>query len=80
MLPTKENTTIKILQHNVLTWMHPRRRELRKYYTDENPDIILLNSTGKRQSDQVRIPGYRTFEKNHLNKHNAGVVVAVKSP
>ena len=77
---TTTTTTIKILQHNVSAWTKTRRLELREYYVNENPEIILLNSTGKnRHSDQVKIPNYKTYEKNYRNEDKAGVVVGVRN-
>ena len=77
-IPTT-TTTIKILQHNVSSWTKKRRLELREYYVEENPEIILLNSTGKnRHSDQVRIPNYKTYHKNNRNEDKAGVVLAIR--
>ena len=50
-MPTLNNPNInliqdlKIIQHNAMCWIRDRSIELCNYYRQEDPDIILLNST-----------------------------------
>ena len=46
---------IKIIQHNVHHWSRERAIELGNYYRQENPDVILLNSTGMTDRDNIKI-------------------------
>ena len=70
--------SLRIIQHNVLTWTKIRGNELYNIYKDYDPDIILLNSTGKSQSEPVKIYQYNTYQKNHKNEANAGIAIAIK--
>ena len=49
---------------------------MRKCYTKENPDVILLNSTG--QPNQLWIPNYKIYKKNYFRENHAGVAIAVR--
>ena len=69
---------IKIIQHNVLVWNYNRKNALTNIYLKENPDIILLNSTGIRNEDKIKIYNYNIYTKNTLNEQNAGVAIAVR--
>ena len=69
---------IKIVQHNVQHWSRPRSIELGNYYRKENPDVILLNSTGMTDNDRIRIYNYNVTSRNILNEMHTGVAVAVR--
>ena len=72
-------TTIKILQHNVAAWRKEKRDLFRKYYEKENPDIILLNSTGNLENDVLFInKNYKSEKKNYKKEAKAGVGIAVR--
>ena len=69
---------IKILQHNVLVWNYNRKNALVNIYLKEDPDIILLNSTGIKDGDKIKIYNYNVYTKNILNEPHAGVAIAVR--
>ena len=71
-------STIKIIQHNVLKWTFARRNELSNLYMTTDPDIILLNSTGQRDDNRIKIFNYNVYQRNRLREDNAGVAVAVR--
>ena len=71
-------STIKIIQHNVLKWTFARRNELSNLYMTTDPDIILLNSTGLRDNNRIKIFNYNVYQRNRLGEDNAGVAVAVR--
>ena len=68
----------KIIQHNVLCWTNERSIELSNYYRQENPDIILLNSTSVINNNKIKIYNYNVIQKNILNERSAGVAIAIK--
>ena len=70
---------IKIIQHNVHHWSRERAIELGNYYRREDPDIILLNSTGIGTQDKPNIYNYNVTKRNIFNEMHAGVAVAVKN-
>ena len=62
---------LKIMQHNVLTWTVERCKKLGNHFNRENPDIILLNETGVRGQNRIKIFNYnigptstKHFERN----------------
>ena len=69
---------LKIIQHNVLWWTNERSIELCNYYRQENPDIILLNSTSIINNNKIKIYNYNVIQKNILNERSAGVAIAIK--
>ena len=69
---------IKIIQHNVQHWSQERAIESGNYYRKENPDVILLNSTGMTDRDNIKITNYNVTRRNLLNEAHAGVAVAVR--
>ena len=71
-------STIKIIQHNVLKWTFARRNELTNLYMTTDPDIILVNSTGLRDDNRIKIFNYNVYQQNRLGEDNAGVAVAVR--
>ena len=71
-------TTIKIIQHNVLKWTFARRNELTNLYLKTDPEIILLNATGIRDDDRIKIFNYNVYQRNRYGEDHAGVAVAIK--
>ena len=69
---------LKIVQHNVLHWTAERSIELANYYRQENPDIILLNSTCIIDNNIIKIYKYNIIQKNALNEGCAGIAVAIR--
>ena len=69
---------ITIVQHNVLKWTTLRANELCNIYWKINPDVILLNSTGKLNNETIKIFNYNVYQKNCLNEDNAGIAIAVR--
>ena len=70
---------IKIIYHNVLKWTSTRANELYNIYRIYDPDLILLNSPGKKQEEKIKIFGYKVYQKNYYNENSAGIAVAIKS-
>ena len=69
---------IEIIQHNVLKWNALRANELTNIYYQTNPDVILLNATGKKQNEKIKIYQYNVHQKNHLDENHAGIAIAMK--
>ena len=69
---------LKIIQHNVLCWTKDRSIELCNYYHQENPDIILLNSTSVINNNKIKIYNYNVIQRDILNERSAGVAIAIK--
>ena len=70
---------LKVIQHNVLKWTVPRANELYNIYRQIDPDIILLNSTGRKQNEKVKLFGYKAYQQNYFNEEHAGIAIAVKN-
>ena len=83
-MPTLNNINInliqdlKIVQHNVMCWTKNRSIELCNYYRQENPDIILLNSTSALNNNIIKIYNYNVIQRNILNEHSAGIAIAIR--
>lgn len=71
-------TRLRILEYNVFDWTKERARELRNTYREFDPDIILINSHGKPETDPIKIYTYNTYTSNKSGKANDGVAIAVK--
>ena len=69
---------IKIIHHNVLKWTGNRASELYNIYRLYDPDLILLNSTGKKQEEKIKLFGYKVYQKNYYNENSAGIAMAIK--
>ena len=69
---------IKIVQHNIVKWTYNRRNELYNIYAKENPDIIILNSTGIPDTERIKMYTYKTYQKNKEGEEHAGVAIAIK--
>ena len=71
-------STIKIIQQNVLKWTFSRRNELTNYYMKMDPDVILLNSTGLRNSERIKIFNYNVYQRNTEDEGHVGIAIAIK--
>ena len=49
---------LKILQHNVQHWK-TRKDNLKEYYYEIKPDIILINSHGLKDEEPLTLRGYK---------------------
>ena len=67
-----------IVSQNVLAWIPARRYELGNYYRTQDPDVILLNSTGLKHQDNIKIWGYNTYHCNKSNENSSGIAIAVR--
>ena len=70
--------TLKVIQQNVLKLTFQRRNELTNLYMQTNPDVILLNSTGIKENEKIKIFNYNVYQKNKYNEDNAGVAIAIR--
>ncbi len=70
--------TITIIQHNVHTWK-TNKFLLTNTYLQNNPDIILLNSTGIKDTETIKIYGYNTHKINSDNTLHDGSAILVKN-
>ena len=69
--------TITILQHNVLQWTN-RKNNLTNTYLSLNPDIILINSHGLKDNENIKIRGYNSFTRNIFNEASDGIAILIK--
>lgn len=72
------NKNLRVIQHNVLSWTYNRRNELCNTYRIEDPDIILINSHGRKNTDRIKIFNYDIYQNNHTDEANDGAAIAVK--
>lgn len=72
-------TRLQIIQHNVLRWTKERAHELTNTYREFDPDIILINSHGKPETERIKIYTYNTYTSNKSGEANDGVAIAVKN-
>ncbi len=70
--------TLTVIQHNVHTW-RTNKFLLTNTYLQYNPDIILLNSTGIKDTEQVKIFGYNTYRINSENTLHDGSAILIKN-
>ena len=70
---------IKVLQHNVLNWSAERSNELYNTYQDIDPEIILLNTHGRKDESKIKIFRYTVYQTNMTGKLHDGVAIAVKT-
>ena len=63
------------IQHNVLTW-EKRKFDLTNTYIQYDPDVILINSHGLKDSDKLKIPGYCVHQSNSTGEAMDGVAIA----
>lgn len=71
-------TRLRVIQHNVLSWDR-RKYDLSNTYRQFNPDIILINSHGLKDTEKIKIPGYRTHQRNITGENMDGVAIAIKT-
>lgn len=71
-------SSLKVLQHNVMAWTFNRRNELYNTYQNEDPDIILINSHGRKNEDKIKIFNYTVYQRNYLGEAHDGVAIAIK--
>lgn len=69
---------VKILQHNVLHWA-TRKDELYNTYQLIDPDIILINSHGHKDTSPIKIFNYKVYHNNPSNSNSDGVAIAIKN-
>ena len=60
---------LKIIEHNVIKWTFSRRNELYNYYKTEDPDVVLLNSTGILDTEKIKIYQYNVHQRNLYAEH-----------
>lgn len=70
--------SITIIQHNVLHW-ESRKTNLINTYLTINPQIILINGHGLRNYEQIKLPGYITYQLNTSNELHDGLALLIKS-
>ena len=70
--------TITVIQHSVLKWASVRANELFNIYSALNPDVLLLNSTGRKEYERIKIFGFNVHQRNIRNEDSAGIAVAIK--
>ena len=71
-------TTLKIVQENVLKWTYQRKNELSNLYMRINPGVILLNSTGMKEPERIKIFNYNIYQRNIYNEDSAGIAIGVR--
>lgn len=69
--------SILILQHNVRHW-NSKKFELSNIYRTIDPDIILLNEHGQKDSEQMKIFNYDVYKSNKSGELNDGVALAIR--
>ena len=57
----------------------PNRHNLVNTYKTIDPDIILINSHGMKDEEQIKIYGYTTYKINTSNELHDGSAILVKS-
>ena len=71
-------STIRILQHNVLKWTYTRKNELSNFYLRIDPEVVLLNATGMKEKDRIKLFNYNVYQRNREDENNAGVAIAIR--
>lgn len=66
------------MQHNVRAWTYNRKYELINYYSEEDPDIILINSHGIKNEEKIKIHNYYVYSRNIRNEANDGAAIAIR--
>ena len=69
---------ITIIQHNVHTW-RTNKFLLTNTYLQYQPHIILLNSTGIKNDEPIKMYGYNTYKTNSSNELHDGSAILVKN-
>lgn len=70
--------TIKILQHNV-AHLKPYRSTLYHTYRTINPDVILLNSHGLKNSETIKLYGYTSYQINTSEERHDGSAILIRN-
>ena len=69
---------LKIIQHNVRHWT-TNRHALTNAYIQVDADIILINSHGNIDTDNIKIQHYTVYQSNIINEIHSGTAIAVKT-
>lgn len=67
-----------ILQHNVSASWKKNKCLYLNSYSPHDPDILLLNETGVKESDNPKIFNYRLYHTNDEDHKNDGSIIAIK--
>ena len=72
-------TALTIIQHNCNTWQN-KQFELANVYKNLNPDIILINDTGKLEGTRIRIPSFDVHTRNTNDDGiHGGTAIAIRN-
>ena len=71
------NNRIIIMQHNVSHWKTNSSNHY-NVYRQQDPDILILNETGLKNEEELKIFPYICYKTNHSNELHDGSVIAVK--
>ena len=69
---------LTVIQHNVIKWTKKRANELYNTYSQISPQIILINATGLKEEESLKLYGYNVHKKNNSNENHSGIAIAVK--
>ena len=64
---TMLNNKLIIIQHNVRKWS-TNRHSVTNAYLKENPHIILINSHGAKNTEEIKIVNYNIHQKTHQTR------------
>ena len=67
---------LNVIQHNV-QYYSANKKQLQDLWSENHPDIILLNSTGLAQNEEIDINNYETYQSPQLP--HSGSAILVKS-
>ena len=69
---------LTVLQHNVLHW-NTKKHELCNLYRLHDPHIILINSHGTPNTENIKIHTYTVHQSNKTGERHDGVAIAIKT-
>lgn len=69
---------LKISQINVLSWTFLRKNEMFNLFRSEDPDVILINSHGRKDTEIIKWHGYNVYQVNESGGANGGAAIAVR--
>ena len=69
---------VKLIQHNIIKWTMTRRNELMNIYRQYDPDIIMLNATGLKDTEKIKLYTYNVYQRNITNEEHAGIAIGIK--
>ena len=72
------NSEITIRYLNTQHYNRDREAAFVRYLTANEPNVIMMASTGRAQSDHIHIPGYYTFQTNKANELHAGAAICIR--